>query len=134
MKVINFMGPRKLCAAFSLTLVLASLVSLAVQQLNWGLDFTGGTLVEVYYSETADLNAIRNTLATGGYEGATVVSFGTDRDILIRLPQGHSDAEGQALLAGSLDSITAEVLAKGINPEPVSGRQERLENLWNRFV
>jgi len=99
MKVINFMGPRKLCAAFSITLVLASLVSLAVQQLNWGLDFTGGTLVEVYYSETADLNAIRNTLATGGYEGATVVSFGTDRDILIRLPHGHSDSEGQALLA-----------------------------------
>jgi preprotein translocase subunit SecF len=53
----------------------------------------------VYYSETADLNAIRNTLATGGYEGATVVSFGTDRDILIRLSQGHSDAEGRALLA-----------------------------------
>jgi len=99
MKVINFMGPRKLCAAFSLSLILASLVSLAVQQLNWGLDFTGGTLVEVYYSETADLNAIRNTLATGGYEGATVVSFGTDRDILIRLSQGQSDAEGQALLA-----------------------------------
>lgn len=99
MKVINFMGPRKLCAAFSLSLILASLVSLVVQQLNWGLDFTGGTLVEVYYSETADLNAIRNTLATGGYEGATVVSFGTDRDILIRLPHGHSDAEGQALLA-----------------------------------
>ena len=99
MKVINFMGPRKLCAGFSLSLILASLVSLAVQQLNWGLDFTGGTLVEVYYSETADLNAIRNTLATGGYEGATVVSFGTDRDILIRLSQGQSDAEGQALLA-----------------------------------
>ena len=71
MKVINFMGPRKLCAAFSLSLILASLVSLAVQQLNWGLDFTGGTLVEVYYSETADLNAIRDTLANGGYEGAT---------------------------------------------------------------
>jgi preprotein translocase subunit SecF len=99
MKVINFMGPRKLCAAFSLSLILASLVSLAVQQLNWGLDFTGGTLVEVHYSETADLNAIRDTLATGGYEGATVVNFGTDRDILIRLSQGHSDAEGQALLA-----------------------------------
>lgn len=99
MKVMNFMGPRRLCAAFSLSLILASLVSLAVQQLNWGLDFTGGTLVEVHYSETADLNAIRDTLATGGYEGATVVNFGTDRDILIRLSQGHSDAEGQALLA-----------------------------------
>ena len=99
MKVINFMGVRKLCAAFSITLILASLISLAVQQLNWGLDFTGGTLVEVNYSDTADLNAIRNTLANEGYEGATVVSFGTDRDVLIRLPHGYADTEGPALLA-----------------------------------
>ena len=99
MKVINFMGVRKLCAAFSITLILASLISLAVQQLNWGLDFTGGTLVEIHYSDTADLNAIRDTLANEGYEGATVVSFGTDRDVLIRLPHGYADTEGPALLA-----------------------------------
>ncbi|MCB1696635.1 MAG: protein translocase subunit SecF [Halioglobus sp.] len=98
MKVINFMGLRKVAAAFSITLVLASIVSLFVQQLNWGLDFTGGTLLEVYYSETADLTGIRNTLATEGYKGATVVSFGTDRDVLIRLPHGYSDQEGAQLL------------------------------------
>ena len=98
MKVINFMGLRKVAATFSITLVLASLVSLFVQQLNWGLDFTGGTLLEVYYSETADLTGIRNTLATEGYKGATVVSFGTDRDVLIRLPHGYSDQEGAQLL------------------------------------
>ena len=98
MKVINFMGLRKVAAAFSITLVLASIVSLFVQQLNWGLDFTGGTLLEIYYSETADLTGIRNTLATEGYKGATVVSFGTDRDVLIRLPHGYSDQEGAQLL------------------------------------
>ncbi len=98
MKVINFMGLRKVAALCSITLVLASIGSLAVQQLNWGLDFTGGTLVEVYYSETADLTGIRNTLSTEGYKGATVVSFGTDRDVLIRLPHGYSDQEGAALL------------------------------------
>lgn len=98
MKVINFMGLRKVCALFSITLVLASIGSLAVQQLNWGLDFTGGTLVEVYYSETADLTGIRGTLASEGYKGATVVSFGTDRDVLIRLPHGYSDKEGARLL------------------------------------
>ena len=98
MKVINFMGLRKVAATFSITLVLASLVSLFVQQLNWGLDFTGGTLLEIYYSETADLTGIRNTLATEGYKGATVVSFGTDRDVLIRLPHGYSDQEGAQLL------------------------------------
>ena len=98
MKVINFMGLRKVAATFSITLVLASLVSLFAQQLNWGLDFTGGTLLEVYYSETADLTGIRNTLATEGYKGATVVSFGTDRDVLIRLTHGYSDQEGAQLL------------------------------------
>ncbi|MCP5130727.1 MAG: protein translocase subunit SecF [Pseudomonadales bacterium] len=98
MKIINFMGLRKVAAAFSIALILGSIGSLATQQLNWGLDFTGGTLLEVYYSETADLTGIRNTLATEGYKGATVVSFGTDRDVLIRLPHGYSDKEGVELL------------------------------------
>lgn len=98
MKVINFMGLRKVAAMFSIALVLASIGSLAVQQLNWGLDFTGGTLLEVYYSETVDLTGIRDALAREGYSGATVVSFGTDRDVLIRLPHGYSDEEGVQLL------------------------------------
>ena len=50
MNTINFMGARKLAAAFSVALVLAAIGSLATRQLNWGLDFTGGTLVEVHYS------------------------------------------------------------------------------------
>ena len=83
MKVINFMGQRKLAVLFSLTLLIVSIGSLATRQLNWGLDFTGGTLVEVHYSETADLEAIRGTLTNGGYAGAIVVSFGTDQDVLI---------------------------------------------------
>ncbi|MDH5171303.1 MAG: protein translocase subunit SecF, partial [Gammaproteobacteria bacterium] len=98
MKVINFMGPRRPAAVFSIILMIVSLGSLFYQQLNWGLDFTGGTLVEVHYSDTAVLADIRDTLATGGYKGATVVSFGTDRDVLIRLPHGYSDKQGQELL------------------------------------
>lgn len=98
MKVINFMGLRKVAALMSLILIVGSIGSLAVQQLNWGLDFTGGTLVEVYYSESVGLNGIRDTLTNQGYKGATVVSFGTDRDVLIRLPQGYSDEEGAQLL------------------------------------
>jgi preprotein translocase subunit SecF len=109
MKVINFMGPRKIAALFSITLVLASIGSLAVQQLNWGLDFTGGTLLEVNYSETADLTGIRNTLDTEGYKGATVVSFGTDRDVLIRLPHGYSDQEGAELLNKLQSTFTGNV-------------------------
>ena len=99
MKVINFMGQRKLALAFSITLLVISIASLATKQLNWGLDFTGGTLLEVHYSDTADLRAIRNITETQGYDGAVVVSCGTDRDVLIRLPHGYSDAQGNQLLA-----------------------------------
>ncbi|MEM1152656.1 MAG: protein translocase subunit SecF [Pseudomonadota bacterium] len=99
MKLINFMGLRKVAAAFSILLVLAAIGSIAVQQLNWGLDFTGGTLVEVFYEGPVDLQEIRQTLTTEGYQGATVVSFGTERDVLIRLPQGYSDEVGAQLLA-----------------------------------
>jgi len=99
MKAINFMGQRTLAMVFSAVLLLGSIGSLATKQLNWGLDFTGGTLVEVHYSETANLNAIRSTLETEGYAGAVVVSFGTDRDVMIRLPKGYSDSQGAELLA-----------------------------------
>lgn len=100
MKIIDFMGQRKMALVFSAILLAISIGSLATKQLNWGLDFTGGTLVEVHYSKTADLTAIRKTLGAEGYAGAIVVSFGTDKDVLIRLPKGYSDSEGAQLLAG----------------------------------
>ncbi len=109
MKTINFMGQRKLALALSALLLMVAMFSLATKQLNWGLDFTGGTLVEVHYSETANLNAIRDTLDGGGYAGAIVVSFGTDQDVLIRLPQGHSDKEGTALVSLLQSSYEGEV-------------------------
>jgi preprotein translocase subunit SecF len=109
MKVIDFMGQRKLALAFSTVLLLVAIGSLATKQLNWGLDFTGGTLVEVHYSETADLNAIRKTMETEGYAGAVVVSFGTDKDVLIRLPQGYSDQQGAQLLAQLQQAYSGEV-------------------------
>ncbi len=99
MKTIKFMSQRRLAATFSILLLLVSIGSLATRQLSWGLDFTGGTLVEVHYSSTADLNAIRDTLQTQGYAGAIVVCFGSDRDVMIRLPQGYSDEQGTAMLA-----------------------------------
>jgi len=98
MKTIKFMGHRKLAMLCSGLLILLSIGSLATRQLNWGLDFTGGTLVEVHYSATADLRAIRSILETQGYKGSVVVSFGSDRDVLIRLPQGYTDQQGTALL------------------------------------
>lgn len=100
MNMIDFMGKRWLAMAFSVLLILGSLGALVVKQLNWGLDFTGGTLLEVSYSDVADLPAIRSTLETNGYKNAIVVSFGTEQDVLIRLPQdSRSDALGPAVLA-----------------------------------
>lgn len=98
MKIIDFMAWRRLAAGLSIALILASVVSLGVKELSWGLDFTGGTLVEVEYADSADLTFIRQTLQSRGYERAIVVSFGTDRDVLIRLPAGTSDEQGAALL------------------------------------
>jgi preprotein translocase subunit SecF len=92
------MGQRKLAAAFSVVLLLIAIVSLSIKQLNWGLDFTGGTLVEVHYSDTVPLEDVRRTLEEGGFERAIVVSFGSDRDVLIRLPKGYSDKDGARLL------------------------------------
>ena len=109
MKVINFMSQRKLAVLFSGLLLLVSIFSLATKQLNWGLDFTGGTLVEIHYSATADLNAIRSTLETQGYAGSSVMSFGSDQDVLIRLPQGYSDAEGTALLSLLQETFVGDV-------------------------
>ena len=109
MKVINFMGQRKLAVLFSGLLLLVSIFSLATKQLNWGLDFTGGTLVEIHYSATADLNAIRSTLETQGYAGSSVMSFGSDQDVLIRLPRGYSDAEGTALLSLLQETFVGDV-------------------------
>jgi len=111
MKVINFMGQSTsgLAIAFSALLLIVSIVSLATRQLNWGLDFTGGTLIEVHYSSTADLEAIRGTLEKKGFAGAIVVSFGSDRDVLIRLPLGYSDLQGTALLDALQQDFAGEV-------------------------
>ncbi len=81
----NFMGKRKLAMTFSIALVVISLASLLTRGLVFGIDFTGGTLIEVGYSEDADLEAVRAALAGNGFAEAQVQQFGTPRDVLIRL-------------------------------------------------
>ena len=103
MNPIPFMKWRWVAIALSCLAIVTAVASLSLQQLNWGLDFTGGTLIEVAYSDSADLSSIRSVLAEEGYEGAVVVSFGTDRDVLVRLPDGYSDEQG-ALMVDKLRS------------------------------
>ena len=93
------MGRRKLAMLISLVLIIASLGSLATKGLNFGLDFTGGTLVEVGYSKVEPLANIRNTIAEAGYRNAVVVHFGSETDILVRLPEGYNDKLGAELVS-----------------------------------
>jgi len=83
---IQFMSKRRLAAIFSTILIIASITSLAVQGLNFGIDFTGGTMIELGYQEQVDLNQLRGDLTEGGYPDATVQNFGSIHDVLIRLP------------------------------------------------
>ncbi len=109
MRSIAFMRGRFVAAAVSGLLLLATVVSLATQQLNWGLDFTGGTLIELNYEQSADLGAIREKLSVSGFEGAMVVSFGTDRDVLVRLPISYSDAEGARMVDVLRESTSQDI-------------------------
>lgn len=84
-QTIDFMKLRIPAMIFSMLLIVGSIVSLGINQLNWGLDFTGGTLIEVGYEQSADLEAIRLQMLDAGYEDAVVQNFGSSKDVLIRL-------------------------------------------------
>lgn len=90
-----FMHHAHVISALSAVLMVISIGSLAFRGLNFGIDFTGGVLVEVGYQQEANLEAIRTRLAAGGYPEAQVQNFGTARDVLIRLPP-RSGQEGAA--------------------------------------
>ncbi len=91
----DFMGRRKLAGGVSIVLVLLSLGSLTFNGLNFGLDFTGGTLVEVGFPESVDPEALRGQLDDAGFANGVVQQFGSDREVLIRMPpQGSGDPAG----------------------------------------
>ena len=101
---IDFMGQRKIAAIVSVVLLLVSLGSLATRGLNFGLDFTGGALVEVTYEQAADLNTTRQVLEGAGFEDLVVQNFGTDREVLIRLQQDNSPTLGDQIVAALADA------------------------------
>jgi preprotein translocase subunit SecF len=103
----DFMGYRKIAALISLVLVLLAAGSLAINQVNWGLDFTGGTLVEVYYDNSVSPEAIRVQLDEAGYKGHVVQYFGSDQDVLVRIPPQKtlSDKENATLGDHVIDSL-----------------------------
>jgi preprotein translocase subunit SecF len=109
---IDFMRQRRIAVIFSAVLLAVSVLSLAVRGLELGIDFTGGTLIEVGYGKPVDIETVRSTLNTAGFTSATVQHFGSGRDVLVRIAPraGESKAElsDQALAAlrtGTSDTV-----------------------------
>ena len=96
---IDFLAWRKIAIIFSSIFLVLSLGSLLVKELNYGLDFTGGTLVELSYPEEANITNIRETLVDGGFNGAQVANFGSSREVLIKLPGTVSDSLGSEIVS-----------------------------------
>lgn len=82
---INFMKHRKAAVLLSLVMVIGSIVGIVTKGLNFGIDFTGGTIIEVAYQDAANIDDIRTTLRKAGFDDAVVQNFGSQEDVLIRL-------------------------------------------------
>ena len=108
----DFMGKRRQAFIFSLALIIGSLVSLATRGLNFGIDFTGGALVEVSYQEAVELDEVRSRLAAAELGDAVAQYFGSAREVLIRAPQ----TQGKNNAAAS-DAIIAALREPGLPVE-----------------
>jgi len=104
---INFMRHQKAALVVSVLMMLTALVTLAVDKLNFGLDFTGGTLIEVGFEQAADLGTIRQVMEKNGFPDAVVQLYGSSRDVVIRLGQREN------VKAEMLGNQVLDVLKKG---------------------
>ncbi|MDX9741804.1 MAG: protein translocase subunit SecF [Gammaproteobacteria bacterium] len=116
---INLMGMRRVAYLISGLLIVISIAAIAIRGFNFGVDFTGGTLVEVSYPQPIDLAGVRSALQDAGYPGAMAQYFGTPRDVLIRLA-----ASGEADASGIADRVLASLRAA---PEGASIELRRVE-------
>ena len=106
--VIDFVGRRKYAMIFSATLLIISIASIGLQGLKFGIDFTGGTLIELGYEKTADLDSIRSKLSSADFKGTNVQYFGSDTEVLIQLePQTASSAQ--------ISSSVIRMLGEGVD-------------------
>lgn len=101
---IDFIGNRNIALIFSSILTIISIGSLATRGLDMGIDFTGGTLIEVGYQQAANLDQLRTTLTETGFSDATVQNFGTTKDVLIRL-KPHEDMQNKDISAKIIEAI-----------------------------
>ncbi|MAD21371.1 MAG: protein translocase subunit SecF [Halomonas sp.] len=105
---IDFMGRRNLAFIVSAVILIVSIGAIVFQQLNLGLDFTGGTLIEVRYGAAPSLDAIRQLLENSGFQDVSVQTFGASTEVLIRLQQAFDGDVGNEvvkLLRANGDSV-----------------------------
>ena len=116
---IDFMGKRKIAFALSAVLIISSIVILVSRDLNFGLDFTGGTLIEVSYTTAPEISDVRANLTSAGINDAVVQTFGTASDIVVRIPpkdvEGESNAEISTIVLGALrQGVEDEILMRRV--------------------
>lgn len=101
---IDFMGARRWTAFFSVLIFVVSISALLFYGLNWGLDFTGGTQIEVSYPKAANLQQIRERLSDEGFNEAQVVSYGTSKDVLVSIAP-RADMDQTQLVAKVMNAL-----------------------------
>ena len=108
---INFMRFRKIAITISLVMFVGSIGSIFMKGLSLGLDFSGGTLVEIQYEDSVDLQEIRGVLSENGYEDFQVVNFGSSLDVLIKIADqpGNSSLGDQIFALLSSNSFEGEL-------------------------
>ena len=114
---IDFLGRRRVAAIVSGVVIIACIVSMVIQGINFGLDFTGGTLVEVRYEEQVSVDELREQLAAVGYEDTIVQYFGTSRDVMIRLPSDEGSGSAAQLSSEIIETLRqpySETLAESV--------------------
>lgn len=119
---VNFLRHAVPISILSLILVIGSLTSLATKGINWGLDFTGGTVVELEFSSTADLQALRAELSSEETEGVVVQHFGSSRDVITRLPvkegvKSETQVEQVMAAATKLDPKVIQKRVEMVGPQ-----------------
>lgn len=106
-RTVNFLGVSKFAFVLSMLMICASIYTLSTKWLNWGLDFTGGTMIEIGLDQPADLDKIRHSLAKGGFDDALVQHFGSTKDVIVRL-RPQEGADGEKLGAKIIQAIKAD--------------------------
>ena len=109
---INFMRPRKIASAISIVLVLISVVSLTFKGLNAGLDFTGGTLIEIKMTQSVNLEEIRDVLSSKIEDDFQVSYFGSEEDILIKIPGGSENNLSDEIVSSLRDVFKFDLRRK----------------------